>query len=549
MRILHTSKGLESPFEEGPRAEQRLTIGGSADYYGACSIETFCDAGGLTYTHDDAHGWLDYLDQFASINFWRGDGSVQPWIYYEDYDNWEDTHGADAVMAFYHSGHGGMRSDGIFEVPVGADWGGLGCRVFSNQMRLGNEQVRYLFWSTCESLRVLGGHSPVRTWSPANLGFRMLFGFETVSWDDPDYGKAFWQEWNNNNKSFSTAWMDASWYHVATDQSPSVVAVGATQAEAHDRVHNERNFFFSGVSPNWWSWRWYNAARGARAAREPNRALPRELVVAQLRPVEVSDREVREAVDRLGLEVPLPDEVAATPEGIFKVGDGDAQITFGGDGSFEARMAQPNLENRDQLPLRQARSAADEAITRHGLGEQAELTFDRVRLASTASASADGSEVVEPSVTETTVQYKQVINGLPVLTPEAGTVSVTLDNDGTVTGVRGSVRQVEQLVQPMNTTTSPPEPGNPAEEQIARPRATDAAGYEQLLAQEWGRRVASRWAVRGEMPLSFTDVPGSTEVGYDIRGNTANLVARKAIEVDFGGVLRKRYWVSVPLLE
>jgi hypothetical protein len=549
MRILHTSDGIESPFEEAPRAERGITIGGSADYYGACSLETFCDAGGLTYTHDDAYGWLDYLDQFVSINFWRGDGSVQPWIYYEDYDNWQDTYGADAVMAFYHSGHGGMRSDGVFEVPVGANWGGLGCRVFSNQMRLGNEQVRYIFWSTCESLRVLGGHSPIRTWSPANLGFRMLFGFETVSWDDPDYGKAFWEEWKKG-KSFSTAWLDASWYHVATDQSPSVVAVGATQAEAQNRLYNERSFSFSGVSKNWWSWRWYNAARGAGAAREPNRALPRDLVVARLQPVEVSDRAVREAVDRLGLEVPLPEEVAATPEGIFSVGDGDAQIAFGGDGSFEARMAQPNVENRDQLPLRQATSAAEEAIGRHGLDEQGELTFDRVRRAMTASASADGSETVEPSVTETTVQYKQVINGLPVVTPDAGTVSITFDNDGTVTGVRSSVRPVERLDdRPLNTTTSPPEPGNPAEEQIARARATDAAGYEQLLAQEWGRRVASSWAVRGEMPLSFTEVPGSTEVGYDIRGNSASLVARKAIEADFGGVLRKRYWVTAPLLQ
>jgi hypothetical protein len=546
MRLLYTSEGIESPFEEAPR---EVTTGGSADYYGACSLETFCDAGGLTYTHDDAAGWLDYITRFVSANFWRGDGSVQPWIYYEDYDNWQDTYGADAVMAFYHSGHGGMRSDGVFEVPVGANWGGLGCRVFSNQMRLGNEQVRYIFWSTCESLRVLGGHSPIRTWSPANLGFRMLFGFETVSWDDPDYGKAFWEEWNRG-KSFSTAWLDASWYHVATDQSPSVVAVGATQAEAQDRLYNERQFSFSGVSTNWWSWRWYNAARGAGAAREPNRALPRDLVVARLQPVEVNDRAVRETVDRLGLEVPLPEEIAATPEGIFRVGDGDAQIAFRGDGSFEARMAQPNLENRDPLPLRQATSAAEEAIGRHGLDEQAELTFDRVRRAMTASASTDGSETEEPSVTETTVQYKQVINGLPMLTTDAGTVSITFDNDGTVTGVRSSVRPVERLDdRPLNTTASPPEPGIPSQEQIARPRATDAAAYEQLLAQEWARRVASRWAVRGEMPLGFAEVPGSTEVGYDIRGNSASLVARKAIEADFGGVLRKRYWVSVPLLE
>jgi len=232
------------------------------------------------------------------------------------------------------------------------------------------------------------------------------------------------------------------------------------------------------------------------------------------------------------------------------MGYGDAQIAFGGDGSFEAQIARPNRENRDQLTLRQATSAAEDAIRSYGLDEQVELTFDRVRLGATASASADGSEVAEPSVTETTVQYKQSINGLPVVTPDAGSVRLTIDNDGTVTGVHSSVRPVDQLTdRPMDTTASPPEPGSPSEGPIARPRATDAAGYEQLLAQAWARRVASGWAVRGEMPLGFTVVPGSTEVGYDIRGNTTSLVARRAIEADFGGVLRKRYWVTVPLLQ
>jgi len=546
MRILHSINGLENPIKESPRAA--VATGGSDDYYGACSLETFCDAAGLGATHDDAAGWLDYVTQFNSANFWTGDGSVQPWIYYEDFDNWEDTYGADAVMAFYHSGHGGMQSDGVFVLPLGADWGGLGCRVYSDQMRLGNEQVRYLFFSTCESLRVLGGHSPARTWSAANLGFRMLFGFETISWDDPNYGKYFWEEWNKN-KPLSTAWLDASW-RIATDQSPSVAAVGATQAEADDRLNNERLFDWSGASADWWSWRWYYTARGVGAAREPNRAMPRDLVIARLQPVEASDRTVREVVDRLGVELSLPEEVVATPEGIFTMGYGDAQIAFGGDGSFEAQIARPNRENRDQLTLRQATSAAEDAIRSYGLDEQVELTFDRVRLGATASASADGSEVAEPSVTETTVQYKQSINGLPVVTPDAGSVRLTIDNDGTVTGVHSSVRPVDQLTdRPMDTTASPPEPGSPSEGPIARPRATDAAGYEQLLAQAWARRVASGWAVRGEMPLGFTVVPGSTEVGYDIRGNTTSLVARRAIEADFGGVLRKRYWVTVPLLQ
>ena len=72
-------------------------------------------------------------------NFWYQDAGVKPWIYYEQYDNWQDTYGADAVKVFYHSGHGGMGGDGVFYLPMGADWGGLGCTATSNNMRLGNE--------------------------------------------------------------------------------------------------------------------------------------------------------------------------------------------------------------------------------------------------------------------------------------------------------------------------------------------------------------------------------------------------------------------------
>jgi hypothetical protein len=44
--------------------------------------------------------------------------------------------------------------------------------------------------------------------------------------------------------------------------------------------------------------------------------------------------------------------------------------------------------------------------------------------------------------------------------------------------------------------------------------------------------------------VGVTTVPGTAEVGYDISGDNAAVVARKGIEVDFGGGYRKRYWVT-----
>jgi hypothetical protein len=539
MKILYGSPEGARPFEEAPRAPR----GFSGDYWGAFSLETFADVGGLTYTHEDAGGWLSYLEQFQPANFWYKDGNVMPWAYYEDYDNWLDTYGMDAVLAVYHSGHGGMDGAGKFSAPLGADWGGLGTTAVSDRMRLGNEQANYIFWSTCLSLRVLEGHNPIRTWSPANLGFRMLFGFETVSWDDPNYGKFFWEEWNKE-KSLSTAWLDASW-RIAHDQAPSVVACGATAAEAQNRLYNERHLSWEHVSQNWWWWRWYYAATAALATRDPSRALPKQLLVAELAPVRVDDRLVRGVIDRIGVSLRVPDEVTASRDGSFVLREGSARVAFGGDGSFEAQIASGNAFNRQQLDVTQAGSIAQDALRRYGLDREVALTFDRVRLSAEGGGSTGASGRMEgPYVIGTTVQFRQVINDLPVLTPGVGEVRISIDNDGTVTGVQSSTRAVAQLHdRPRNTTNAPLQEGP-----IARANVTEDAGYERLLAAEWRKRLTA-WVVRGEAPAQYTIVPGSTEIGYDIRGNQAIIVARRAIEVDLGRGYRKRYWLTVPIIE
>jgi len=537
----------ESPFaEQGVSANVR-----AANMYGACSIEDFCHAGDLSYTHDDAHGWVDYVNNYTAENFWRGDGDVKIWLYTEPYDNWQNTYGVDAVRAFYHSGHGAMDSNGVFYAPLGGSWDGThnDHTVYSTQMQFANEApgVRYIFWSTCFSLRVLEGHSPIRTWGPDRIGgLRMLFGFETVSWDNPNYGKFFWEEWNRP-KPLSTAWLDASW-RIAHDQAPSVVAFGANSEEARDRLYNERYLYDGAVAKNWYQWRWYYASTATNAIRDPQRALPQALVAAQLRPVTVSAETVSQVAQQFGLDVRPDRQLKATRAGTVAAADGDVRVAIDRNGTVSVRLAQPNHANRSQLPLQQARSIAEDAVRRYGLSQDANLTFDRVRIEAEAGGTDQGSGQREgPFVTQTTIQYRQVINELPVLTPDAGVVRVTVDNDGKVTAVETAVRSIDRLSDQASGILAPPPPGRETGTSAnGQPRATDEAGYRQLLAQEWGKQLAAR-AVRGKMPLGYTVVPTSTEVGYAIRGNTAVVAARQAIEVDFGNGIYKRYWIETDL--
>jgi hypothetical protein len=522
---------------DNPAGAGAGAVRGGANMYGGFSMEKFCNVGGLSYTHEDAGGFLDYVKQFTPLNFWYKDAGVQIWAYYETYDNWQDTYGMDAVCAVYHSGHGGMDGNGVFYAPMGSAWAGNDCTAISSNMRLGNEHVKYIFWSTCLSCRVLGGQNPIRTWQAANLGFRMLFGFETVSWDNPDYGKNFWQEWNKG-KSFSTAWLDASW-RIAHDQAPSVVACGATAAEAQNRLFNERLFYCSPVSHDYWWWRWYYAAT---ATRQPLLTVPSNLLVARLRPVDLQAASAQALAERF--EVDLPGgETARAADGSFRAAAGDKLIAVGADGSVDVQLAKPNLDNRQQIEQSQASSIAQAAVDRFGLGETATLVPDRVLLAYEAGGTESGSgELQGPHVTGTVVQFRQTVNGIPILGNDAGVVRVSIDNDGTVTNVHSSVRAVDSLSERGGARQSAPTPPGGAQ---AEP-SPEPADYQDALAVSFGENL-TRWAASGAMPIAFTTVAESTEIGYEFRGDEAVVVARQAIEVDFGRGYRKRYWVTAPI--
>ena len=155
-------------------------------------------------------------------------------------DDWQDTYGLDAVRAFYHSGHGGMDSAGVFYAPLGSSWSTHDAWARSNQMKFANQHLRYMFWSTCFSCRVLDGQNPFKTWGNANNGLRMLFGYESTSVDAGNYGSAFWKHWNQG-KSFSQAWLDASWYDISHNQAPSAFACGSSAADAANRLNTERH--------------------------------------------------------------------------------------------------------------------------------------------------------------------------------------------------------------------------------------------------------------------------------------------------------------------
>jgi Family of unknown function (DUF6345) len=519
----------------GLKVKTAANARGGANLYGFASIETFCNQGALGLTHDDALGFYNYVKQFNPPNFWYQDGGVQPWLYYEQYDNWQDTYGADAVRTFYHSGHGGMDGNGIFYLPMGADWGGIGCTVTSNNMRLGNEYARYLFLSTCLSLRVGGGNSPIRTWWDANLGLRMIFGFETISYDNANYGRWFWEEWNKN-KSLSSAWLDSSW-RISHDQTPTAVACGATQAEAADRVFNERLLYGDRASKDWWWWRWQGAVSAAAAVT----SVPADRHEAQLAPAHLSAQAL---FDRFEFGGPVESDGSA------RAGSGDRTLVRSPDGSFSANLKSPNLDNHNAPTAAAARSAADNLISRLALAGDTTLVLDRIIQQYAAGGTAKGSgEMADVRTTETIIQYRQTINGVPVISPDGGKLRVAVDNDGNVTRIDSALRGVTGL----SAGTGRSAPRQPEPEGKVRlrhdqePSPEPQAAYEAALMRVANAQLRRLVAAGGDGPVSVAAVPGTTEVGYAIQGSDARLIAARGIEVDFGNGYRKKYRIETPL--
>ncbi len=530
----------ESPFQT--QLASRAVINGSDDYYGACSIETFQPGvGNLSSTHEDAQGFMDFVTKSKAGNFWMKDAAVQVWAYEEANDNWQDTYGADAVMAFYHSGHGNMDSNGVFQVPMGGIWDKRDW-AFSNGMSLGDEQVRYLFWSTCFSLRVLGAHNPIRTWNAANKGLRMIFGYETTSVDDPNYGKYFWEEWNKG-KSFGKSWLDASW-RISNQQTPVVCATGTTPEAAQNRLTNERFFESAAGSDKFYQWNWYNAA--TKAAPKPARAkkIPANPLAAILETTDTEALCYRLAA-ALGVSKKQTANIAVDSLGSFLLKEKNLQITVGADGRFDAHLAKANVDNARQIDPDKARRTVEDFLSNPAIGKNTDLVFSDLIFCHSQSGSTQGSgQLGTEKVVETIVEFRQQIDGYRTVSNGSGVVRVGVDNDGNITSVHNSTRPILDLSTKSRSIV--PVPGTRAAAKAVGP--TSAAELEQAFEEKLNKLKQHNGIPQSRSAASGTTLVHS-EIGYDLYADRGQLVARRTYELDMGQGFRKMYKLQVPLFD
>lgn len=481
--------------------------------YAGVSVQHF--PGGeaeLSTPHADVGAFLDYVRQFDPVNFHAKDDDVREWRFNQEFDNWQDRLGMDSVRVLHLYTHMGMATDGRYVAAMGRTWGNT-FQASSDRMSFGDQRLRYLMLHGCDSLQMHFGQDPFRTWAAANHGARMIFGFDSLTYDVGGLGAGFFREWNTG-KSFSQAWQDAA---LATlkNHRPSSTACGATAEEAQDRLWNERMFSGGAVSDNWYWWRW--------AGEAPIEVVivitvPRVPMTLRLARRDAGERAAARLADRFGVPALLaaagaPDEERHEPvDGLDR-----PRLVLHPDGSYQVFLAEPD---RTAAALDPDTIAAVARRAVEGLDLGVEVALDGVTASWHGGGSRDG-ELVEASVGEYTVHFRQVVEGTPLVRGGAGQVTVTLDPGGTLCSV------TDRTVAVVGVTESAPPDGSEPDVDGALARAEE----------ELRRRVAGQ----GDGTAEVVVVPDTRDVGYRVDGDTAVTVARQDVEIRTGPYAFRRH--------
>ncbi|HMK60595.1 MAG TPA: DUF6345 domain-containing protein [Dissulfurispiraceae bacterium] len=533
-----TRMKLSEPFAESSEAKLKgikAVIAGSNDFYGANSLEHFSSASGLTYTHEDAQGFLDYPTSFPgkAANFWLKDAGVKVWEYEETYDNWQDTYGMDSVMVFYHSGHGNMDSNGVFQAPLGAKWDNRDW-AYSNNMAFANEELRYLFWSTCFSLRVSGPDNPVRTWwGPNKGGLRMLFGYETTSMDDPNYGKYFWDEWNKG-KNFAQAFLDSSW-RISHSQVPVAMAVGSNQADAISRLNTERYFTKNPVNKGWYQWQWIGTL--------PNRSFSyRSDAPKGLNAVILDNRLFTdERISKIAQDIEFTKKSSETIE-LDETGNRTLfykkmQISLNSNGALNLHFGRIPSNNPNLLDEGKAIKIAQKLIRELSFDKDVELKLGNIRHVFTAGGTQQGSGRIEdPSAIETIVQFRQCHKGVESVNSDHGLIAICIDNDGEIINVYNSTKLI--LGESSTPRSIIPSPPDGQQDSADDPDKQFMKAINGLL----NRSGNSHERAHGKAEVL------REKVGYDFSLTIGPVVRQRDIDLTMFNNLRKRYKIRLRIM-
>ncbi len=360
---------------------------------------------------------------------------------------------------------------------------------------------------------VFAPNNPIRTWNVCNRGFRMLFGATDLIADNPDYGTNFWNHWKSG-ASFSQAWQD-SLLDAGSGQKPSSTAVGATAAEAQDRLFNERFFTNASPSRDWYWWRWVGnppAAGVTKTSAFP--PFPKEIRFARIAPRIATRQSILESMRRFDFEG--AEHLPEGPLDALRVAKGSAYFGLIPGGAVVEY--EPAELKRSTLTEKQVLHSAQRVI-----GADHNLALRTVLPALHAGASADQKLSSEPEIYEHIAIFRQHLAGLPILTPGAGEVRVHVSAGGRVRRILDTRLQIVALNERGMFPLDEPAPSKQKDH-----RTADDAGIIHAL------HAAAATFPGGDRSTLSRLLLETVEFGYALRGLDLVPIARAKVEISKG---------------
>jgi hypothetical protein len=218
-----------------------------------------CSQNTLSYCDDTSVGFLNGMTSrgHRAVFNW-GDGNAWEQDFKDVSLGGDDVHWVDNVDIAHFSSHGGTGSDNVFKGYFGSKVNE--CTWRSDRARYGdNWNLEYLCIDACRSLEL--PRDIIAVWHGTFQRLHQIFGFTDLvsdSWWTGGRGYGFGRR-AGNNEVLSTAWLDEC-YSFWCDDNPVAMAAGRSQADAINRLNNERINSGFGDIPHgeiaWYQWRW-----------------------------------------------------------------------------------------------------------------------------------------------------------------------------------------------------------------------------------------------------------------------------------------------------
>ena len=454
-----------------------------------------CGNANLSATHGDTWGFINGRAAWQKKNFVYGNADV--WA--DDFKSGSDHYaannlpagfdGVDSVVIGYIASHG-VTSGSTFTMSAGGTGHG-GCTVKSTQMSFGQNDLRYMFFSTCQSVRNV---NPGAVWFRTAKGIRAIFGYHTNIVDSDAYGKYFFENWKKTGAKTTDSFLDASW-RVSHDQSPVAAWFGPNTAAAEGFRDNEEYFQLDAVSGNSIAWSWYDARTLDRELQLPTGAIVTLEFNAPRGPEAAA-----ELISQLSSGQPVEiDETTVSGDNVcHRTRDGSVLTFNTRSGSIDLTLPAFSSPSVVDFSDDEAVDAAAEYLRGReeafrGLqidSADAEVTLIPSVVRDSMVASADESGTAQSQRKHVTVVLRQTVNGIATI-GTGGVIEVTLNGDREVCRVRSVLRDIASVT---NQT--------PALDVAALQRRAEELALAEVLAQPY---VDECTVVKSEFGLFSAD--------------------------------------------